>query len=396
MIMTIGPLQLLLVKFSSDRNMRAISDEIKAARRSGVIRLVDLIFISKDMNGVVQEKQYTDLAEAEKAEYGLILRGLLGMRAAYKTEGQVDQVAAAMSLSPGDFGMTSQQLQQIADQLPNGGTAILALFEHAWAVKLKEALLNAGGELIAQGLLSPEALALGGTTLEEAVAAAQQIETDAQQAVAAQMADADQKLAQSQAEAEAKIAESQRILEEAEAVAAKRMEEAKMVAAAAIAASVRTAADELQQAEQSKKEIEAQLEQSRLEIEALREQNRRDAAEAEARLEQSRKQIEALQEQSKLDAAATLALGTKLASGEVQAGRKIAQETIQEGIQTAEEIKAAAAVEALRILVEAQLIKREAARQAISMLVSASLIQQAAAEESYARLMASGDKDANS
>jgi uncharacterized membrane protein len=388
--MTIGPLQLLLVKFADTKHLGRISDEIKAARKSGVIRLVDLMIIYKDMNGVLQEKKFTDLAEAQKAEYGLLLRGLLGMRAAYKTAGEVDQITAAMSLSPTDFGITSAQVPQIAEKLPNGGSAILALFEHAWAVKLKEALLNAGGELVAQGLLSPEALALGGTTLDEAVAAAQKIETDAEQAVAVQVAEADQKLAQAQEEAEAKIAEAQRVLDDAEAQSAARMEQAKLVAAAAIAASVRTAADELQQADEGKQAIEAQLEQSRLEIEALREQNRRDAAEAEARLEQSRLEIEALREQSKLDAAATVALGTKLASGQVQAGRQTAQETIEEGIQTAEEIKAAAATEALMLLLEAQLVKREATRQAVDMLVSASLIQQAAAEESYARLIASG------
>jgi uncharacterized membrane protein len=371
--MTIGPLQLLLVKFTSDQNMRAISEEIKAVRRSGVIRLVDLLFISKDMNGVVQEKQYTDLAEAQKAEYGLILRGLLGMRAAYKTAGDVDQIAAAMSLSPGDFGMSGEQVQKIAAELPNGGTAILTLFEHVWAVKLKEALLNAGGELIAQGLLSPEAMALGGTTLEEAMTAAQKIEADAEQAVATQVAEADQKLVQAQAEADAKLAEAQRVLDDAEAQVAKRMEEAKLVAAAAIAASVRAAAQELQEAD-------AQAEQSKLE--------------AEAQMEQSRLEAQALREQGKLDAAATVALGGKLASGKVATGRKIADETIEQGIQTAEEIKAAAAIEALRILVEAQLVKREATRQAVEMLVSASLIQQAAVEESLARLSAPADSGA--
>ncbi len=130
------------------------------------------------------------------------------MRAAYKTAGEVDQITSAMSLSQSDFGITSKQVQQIAADLPNGGTALLTLFEHAWAVKLKEALLNAGGELIAQGLLSPEAMALGGTTLDEAVAAAQKIETEAEQAVAAQVAEADEKLAQANAEAEAKLARS--------------------------------------------------------------------------------------------------------------------------------------------------------------------------------------------
>ena len=249
--MTIGPLQLVLVKFADDQHMRQISEEIKAARRSGAIRVVDLMIVHKDANGVLQEKKFSDLAEAQKAEYGLLLRGLLGMRTAYKTAGEVDQVAAAMSLSPGDFGISSAQVPQIVENLPNGGSAILAMIEHIWALKLKEALLNAGGELIAQGMLSPEALALGGTTLDDAMAAAQKIEAEAGQSAAAQVAEADQKLEQAKAEAAAKLAEAQRVLDDADAQVAERMEQAKLVAAAAIAASVRTAAQEMDEADRA-------------------------------------------------------------------------------------------------------------------------------------------------
>ena len=357
--MTIGPLQLVLVKFSDEQRTRPISEALKAVRKSGVIRLVDLLYVYKDPQGVLHSKEMSDLSDdATKAEYGLVLQGLLGIRAAHKTGGDVDKIAAAMSLSAGDFGLSSEQVQTIAKDLPNGGSAMLTLFEHTWAVGLKEALLNAGGELVAQGLLSPEALALGGTTLEEAVASAQKVEADAEQAAAAQVTEADQQLAQAKAEAEAKIAEAQRVLDAAEAEAAAKMEQARIVAAAAIAASVREAAGELEQADQ--------------------------------RLEHSKQEAEALREQSRRDAAATVGLGAKLASGEVQTGKKIAQETIDEGIQTAEEIKSAAALEALRILMQAQLIKREAARQAIATLAAASMIQQATAEESFADLLEPG------
>jgi hypothetical protein len=173
-------------------------------------------------------KKASDLAEAQKAEYGLVLQGLLGMRAAHKTAGDVDKIAAAMSLSPGDFGLSSEQVQQMGQDLPYGGSAILILFEHVWAVRLKETLMNAGGQLIAQGLLSPEALALGGTTLEDAMAAAQKIEDEAELAAAAETAAAKQKLAEAGAEAQAKQTEAQRILAEAEAEAAARMEQARL------------------------------------------------------------------------------------------------------------------------------------------------------------------------
>ena len=187
--MTIGPLQLVLVKFADEQRTAGIVEELKAVRKTGVIRLVDMLYVYKDMQGELQAKKASDLAEAQKAEYGLVLQGLLGMRAAHKTAGDVDKIAAAMSLSPGDFGLSSEQVQQMGQDLPNGGSAILILFEHVWAVRLKEALLNAGGQLIAQGLLSPEALALGGTTLADAVAAAQKIEDEAELAAAAETAE---------------------------------------------------------------------------------------------------------------------------------------------------------------------------------------------------------------
>ncbi len=349
--MTIGPLQLVLVKFADEQRTAGIVEELKAVRKTGVIRLVDMLYVYKDMQGELQVKKASDLAEAQKAEYGLVLQGLLGMRAAHKTAGDVDKIAAAMSLSPGDFGLSSEQVQQMGQDLPNGGSAILILFEHVWAVRLKEALLNAGGQLIAQGLLSPEALALGGTTLEEAVAAAQKIEEQAAIAAAAETA-----------EAQAKQAEAQRILAEADAQAAARMEQARLAAAAAIAAGVRTAAGEMQQADEV-------LEQSKREAAQRQEQAERVAAQ---RLEQS-----------KIKAAATVALGAGIASQTVQAGEQIAQQKIDEGIQTAEEIRSAAVMQALKILVEAQLIKREAARQAIPSLTAASLIQPAAADDLF-------------
>jgi uncharacterized membrane protein len=356
--MTIGPLQLVLIKFSDEQRTRPISEELRAVRKTGIIRLVDLLYVYKDLDGVLHSKEISDVSGAAKAEYGILLQGLLGMRAAHKTGGDVDKIAEAMSLSPGDFGLSSEQVQQIANDLPNGGSAMLTLFEHVWAIRLKEALLNAGGELIAQGLLSPEALAVGGTTLDDAIAAAQKIEADAEGATAAQIAEADQKLAQAKSEAEVKLAEAQRVLDDAEAQAASKMEQAKIVAAAAIAASVRTAAEELQKAETS-------AEQSKMEADAL-----------------LSRAGEMPQQRSRL--ALILPPGS-------WSRKIIADDTIAQGIQTAEEIKSAAALEALKILVEAQLIRREATRQAISILASAVMIEQAAAEESLSSLLASDE-----
>lgn len=346
--MTIGPLQLIFIKFPDESRTGSVSGELKAVRKTGIIRLVDLLYVYKDMDGVLRSKNVSDLADASKAEYGIVLRGLMGIREAHKTQGDVDKIAAAMSFSAGEFGLSSEHIQEIANRLPLGGSAILALFEHTWAIRLKEALLNSGGELIAQGLLSPEVMALTGTTLQEAIDAAQKIEENAEKTAATELSEADQKLTQAQAGAALKIAEAQRILDDAEAQAAAKLDQAKAVSDAAIAASVRTAAEELEQADQ--------------------------------RLAQSEQ-----------EAAKNVMLGRGLGVMQVQAGREIARQEIEQGKQTAEEIKSAAALQALRILMEAQFIKREAVRQAMDTLVAASMIEQAVADESYAALADSTD-----
>jgi uncharacterized membrane protein len=349
--MTIGPLQLVFIKFDDESRTGAIAGELKAVRKTGVIRLVDLLYVYKDKDGSLRSKNVSDLAEASKAEYGLVLQGLMGMREAQKTQGAVDKIAAAMSFSAGEFGLSSEHVQEIANRLPLGGSAILALFEHTWAVRLKEAILNAGGELLAQGLLSPEIMALTGTTLHEAIDAAQKIEEEASKIAATETAEAGQKLAQAQADAALKIAEAQRIIDEAEAQAAAKLDQAKAVSDAAIAASVRTAAEELELADQ-------------------------------------------LRKKSKQEAVKNVMVGKGLAAMQVEAGREIARQEIEEGIKTAEQIKSAAALEALRLLMEAQYIKRESVRQAIDTLVAASMIEQAVADESYAALLASSDDQA--
>jgi uncharacterized membrane protein len=349
--MTIGPLQIVLISIPDEQKTIPIAQELKAVRKQGVIRMVDFLYITRTMDGILQSKEFSDLKATEKADYGIILKGILGMRAAFTSEGDVDELTKALSLTENDFGLSGPDAKRIADQVPNGGSAMLALFEHTWAVNVKEAIINAGGSVLAQGLLSPEAVAVAGTTLEEAMASAKKIEADAQYEASEQLAAADQKLEATKAEAEAKIAEAQRVLDEAEAESARRLEQARVIAAANVAASARVAAGQLDEAD--KKVAQSQQE-----------------AEAE------------------------IARAAQIAQREVTAGQEEADQIVAEGIQTAEEIKTAAALQALSVLIEARMIKEDATRQAVALLESASMIKQVSAEEAVAGLLAGAYREA--
>jgi len=353
--MTIGPLQIALILLDDRSQVKLISQALMEVRRKHIIRVVDLLYVIRDQDGNLQSKETSDLSDVEKSEYGVVLRGLLEMRAARETDASVNALADAFALTGNDFGLTPTDVQRIAEQVSTGGSALLVLFEHTWAIDLKEAIIKAGGEVVAQGLLAPSALVLGGTTLEEAVAAAQKIEVLADQHAAEKMAEAEKILGEAQNQAVSVDDEANQILEKAELEAKTRIEQARIVAAANIAASVRMAAGELE--------------------------------EADHQLEMSKEEAKIITQVGIDMADQIVADGEVIATAAIASGQQIAEEEINAGIQTAEEIKAAAVMDALKLLVQAQLIKEGATKEALGMLATAALIEQSAIAEAEALLL---------
>jgi uncharacterized membrane protein len=66
--------------------------------------------------------------------------------------------------------LAEEDIQQVAADIPNKSAAGLLLFEHTWAIGLKEAIKNAGAVAITGGFVSPDAVA----EVEEELEAAKQ------------------------------------------------------------------------------------------------------------------------------------------------------------------------------------------------------------------------------
>jgi hypothetical protein len=66
---------------------------------------------------------------------------------------------------------------------------------------------------------------------------------------------------------------------------------------------------------------------------------------------------------------------------------QIKEDEIVAGKQAAEEIKAAAVMEAMKVLVQAKLIREGATQEALGMLATAALIEQSAIEEAERLLL---------
>ena len=131
--MVLGPLEYLVVGFENYRFTGQVLAELRAAQEKGIIRVVDLCVIAKDQQGNVTVRELSDLNGEEATELSPLASNVMGL-------------------------LAEEDIQQLAADIPNNSAAGLLLFEHSWAIGLKEAIKNAGAVAVTGGFVSPEAL----------------------------------------------------------------------------------------------------------------------------------------------------------------------------------------------------------------------------------------------
>ncbi|RZM76663.1 hypothetical protein [Leptolyngbya iicbica] len=156
--MHIGPLQLAAIAFENPIFKGEILAELDAVRGRGVIRLIDLLFIYREASGDVTVMTDTDVEAEDLAAYGDVLSVLLGLG---------DSSAAEMNGTSVDdgYGLSLEEIRGVVDQMPPDTALALVLFEHRWAGGLAQAIREAGGHLLAQGILTREAVLVVGSEL---------------------------------------------------------------------------------------------------------------------------------------------------------------------------------------------------------------------------------------
>jgi uncharacterized membrane protein len=152
--MALGPVQLLCVGFvEPDFKGRAL-EELKRLREHDIIRLVDLLVVAKDDDGNVTKVELRDRPELQ--EFGALAGALIGLGAAGEEGIEAGAVAGAEAAAEGMYD--PEDVWVLAEQIPPGMTAAIALLEHRWAVPLRDAIRDAGGVVVADEWIHPEDL----------------------------------------------------------------------------------------------------------------------------------------------------------------------------------------------------------------------------------------------
>jgi hypothetical protein len=119
--------------------------ELNSIQEKGLIRVVDLFFVRKDVNGTVTVLEVHDLNDEELAAFDPIKEDLMGL-------------------------LTPEDIARLTETIPPDTSAVIVLLEHAWIVRLTEGLNRAGAVLLAGGMVSQSAM----EQLEAELKAAQQ------------------------------------------------------------------------------------------------------------------------------------------------------------------------------------------------------------------------------
>lgn len=132
-INTLGPVDFIIVEFpdGTDRLTGEGLEELRTLVDSGQIRVLDLLFLAKDEDGVVEASELNDLADVDD------LRFLETELAALLAEEDVERLAEAM--------------------LPDTLAAVL-VYENLWAAPFASAIRRAGGQLVATDRIPIQAI----------------------------------------------------------------------------------------------------------------------------------------------------------------------------------------------------------------------------------------------
>jgi Family of unknown function (DUF6325) len=121
--MSIGPVEYLIVAFPGNQFKGEIIPALADLVEAGTIRIIDLAFVMKDADGAVVTAELGDLDS--------------------------EVFKAFDALSPETMGLLNEEdLAAAGEELDPNSSAALLVWEDTWATALRDAIVNAGGEVL--------------------------------------------------------------------------------------------------------------------------------------------------------------------------------------------------------------------------------------------------------
>jgi uncharacterized membrane protein len=156
--MEFGPVQLLVVGFEEGKFSGEILAELRRLREHDIVRLVDLMFVARGEDGEFEAVEHSDLPSDEAEAFGALAGALLGLGADGEEGAEAGAVAGAAAVDERGSVLDPDAVWYLADEIPPGTSAGIALLEHRWAIPLRDAIERAGGHSLVDAWVHPSDL----------------------------------------------------------------------------------------------------------------------------------------------------------------------------------------------------------------------------------------------
>jgi len=154
-----GSLNLMVTKFPRAIPPYDFLNELKDIWEKGQIRPDAFIFLRKDKSGKISGMEGSSLQEDDDiAAINAIICTITSRSLGAPELASSKAEAAVAAAAAGDFGLSANDMQALAQKLQPNESAIAILFENTWERRFREAAKARGGEVLNQGLISSEAL----------------------------------------------------------------------------------------------------------------------------------------------------------------------------------------------------------------------------------------------
>jgi hypothetical protein len=130
---SLGPVDFLIVEFpeGQSRFTGEMTDELIKLVDAGTIRVIDMMILTKDDDGVIDAMELSDLDELGDME---------------TIEAELTELLAA------------EDIENLAAAMDPGSVAGVLVYENLWAAPFASAARHAGGQLIANGRIPIQAI----------------------------------------------------------------------------------------------------------------------------------------------------------------------------------------------------------------------------------------------
>jgi hypothetical protein len=133
-----GPVQVLVVGYEHPTFTGEVLAELTRLTEAGLVRLVDVLLVARAADGT-----FDIVDPTTDAALPWLPQGSGALAAAVL--GRVDDADDAAVVTGGDLDATAGPRWSLADAVPVGATAAVALLEHLWAAPLRAAVRRTGG-----------------------------------------------------------------------------------------------------------------------------------------------------------------------------------------------------------------------------------------------------------